>query len=96
MNRAERTGSCTELRTPVTLNELHTNLGRIVREALTDHSRSHRELADRLGISERTMKRRLTGERGFDLVEIMATAMWLGESSGDWMKRAGMDELQVA
>ncbi|RZL82356.1 MAG: XRE family transcriptional regulator [Rhodococcus sp. (in: high G+C Gram-positive bacteria)] len=80
----------------MTLNELHINLGRIVREALTDHSRSRRELAERLGISESTMARRLSGERGFNMVEVMVTAAWLGEPAGDWMKRAGMDELAAA
>lgn len=79
-----------------TLNTVYVNLGSIVRSALVAKSQTQRALGRRLGISESTVQRRLSGDVPFNVTELMMAAKWLGESASDcldWLKRAGMDDL---
>ena len=80
----------------MTLDTFHANLGNIVHSALKRHARTRCDLAGRLGICDKNAERRLTGQRGFRLNELLAAATWLGECAGDWLHEAGMNELTTA
>ncbi|GAF47371.1 helix-turn-helix domain-containing protein [Rhodococcus wratislaviensis] len=70
-------------------NPVWINLGRIVRQALKDHSRTQRELGEFLGISQSTVQRRLSGEIGFTYGELIYTGEWLDlEPSWEWLDKA--------
>ncbi|MFC9765601.1 helix-turn-helix domain-containing protein [Rhodococcus jostii] len=78
-----------------TLHDVYINLGTIIRAALKAHRRTQHELAQQLGCSERTAHRKLNGQHGFKITELVDAAMWLGESVTDWLNAAGFDDYRA-
>ena len=58
-----------------------------VRAEMTTQQRSSGALAEVLGVSEPTVRKRLDGEIPFDLVELERTAAWLDTTPSELLAR---------
>jgi transcriptional regulator with XRE-family HTH domain len=61
----------------------------VVRAEMAARSRSARDLADLLDVTEPTVAARLEGQTSFDLVEVEQVAAWLGIPLSELLARAG-------
>ena len=61
----------------------------VVRAEMAAQSRSDGSLAEVLGITEPTVRKRLDGEIPFDLAEVASVAAWLETTPSELFARAG-------